>query len=289
VPYKESSGYAQSGIVSKSGKRYMPNPLGTPVDDVWDIPIINPLSKERLGYPTQKPEALLERIVSASSNKGDVVLDPFAGCGTALVAAHRLGRRWIGIDISPTAVRLMERRMLAVGAHNFEVTGMPMTVAELRKLKPFEFQNWVIQQFNGTHAPRKSGDMGIDGYSSLHEPIQVKRSDRVGRNVIDNFETAVARAGKDRGFIVAFSFTRGAYEEVARAKAKTCLNISLVTAKELLSYNFNPPGAPTAPSALFDTADLLLPKPRAADTRPSMSELLTSGRNAELDDVSAGD
>ena len=77
-----------------------------------------------------------------------------------------------------------------------------MTVPELKNLKPFEFQNWVIQQFNGTQARRQSGDMGIDGYSSRHEPIQVKRSERVGRQIIDNFETALARAGRQRDYLL---------------------------------------------------------------------------------------
>jgi hypothetical protein len=144
----------------------------------------------------------------------------------------------------------------------------------------------VIQQFNGTHAPRKSGDMGIDGYSFRREPIQVKRSDRVGRNVVDNFETAVARAQKDRGFIVAFSFTRGAYEEAARAKARARLNISLVTVEELLS---GPRNASTISSSLFDVAEIQMPEPRTADSRPSMPELLASGRDAEPDDMSTED
>ena len=91
-PYKETSGYAKGGIVSKAGKQYMPNPLGTPVDDVWDIPIINPLAKERLGYPTQKPESLLERVVEASSNSDDLVLDAYCGCGTTVAVAQRLGQ-----------------------------------------------------------------------------------------------------------------------------------------------------------------------------------------------------
>ena len=99
VPYKETSGYAESGITAKSGKKYFPNPKGTPIDDVWDIPIINPLSKERTGYPTQKPIVLYERIIRASSNKSDIVLDPFCGCATTPVAAERLGRQWVGIDI----------------------------------------------------------------------------------------------------------------------------------------------------------------------------------------------
>ena len=113
VPYKETSGYAKGGITSKAGKHYKPHPDGTPVDDVWDIPIINPMSKERKGYPTQKPLELYDRIVKASSNKDDVVLDPFCGCATTLVAAERLGRDWIGIDIHPktkiiTANRIAE-------------------------------------------------------------------------------------------------------------------------------------------------------------------------------------
>lgn len=83
--------------------------------DYWDIPAVNNMANERLGYPTQKPEALLRRIVGSSSRPGDVVLDPFAGSGTALVVAHRLGRRWVGIDASPAAVALARRRLEAAG------------------------------------------------------------------------------------------------------------------------------------------------------------------------------
>ena len=111
IPYAEGSGYAKSGIKAKSGKVYKPNPLGTPVDDVWDIPIINPLSDERTGYPTQKPLELLRRIVRASSNRGDLVLDPFCGCATTCIASEDEGREWIGIDISPKAFDLVKQRM----------------------------------------------------------------------------------------------------------------------------------------------------------------------------------
>ena len=104
VPYKDSSNYAKHGITAKSGKHYAPHPSGTPVDDVWDLPIINPLSKERLGYPTQKPLALLKRILQVSSQAGEVVLDPFCGAGTTLVVAEMLGRRWIGIDNGAAAI-----------------------------------------------------------------------------------------------------------------------------------------------------------------------------------------
>ncbi len=84
---------------------------GRPIDDVWDIPVINSQAKERLGYPTQKPEYLLERIIEASSMPGDLVLDPFCGCGTAVVAAEKLGRKWIGIDITHLAVNMAKKRL----------------------------------------------------------------------------------------------------------------------------------------------------------------------------------
>lgn len=277
VPYKETSGYAKGGITSKAGKHYSPNPKGTPVDDVWDIPIINPLAKERLGYPTQKPEALLDRIVLAASNRNDIVCDPFAGCGTTLVVAERHKRQWIGIDISPTAVELMRKRMSKVGASNIKLVGMPVTEAQLRELKPFEFQNWVVQRFNGTHSNRKTGDMGIDGYSfMLHEPIQVKQSPRVGRNVVDNFETAVERDGKTKGYIVAFSFTRGAHEEAARVRAERGLEIQLMEVADLLK-DTSDLVTPAAQGQLV--ADVPLPKARPADKRPSVEQLVESDQS----------
>lgn len=115
VPYKESSGYAKGGIKSKSGKVYLPNPLGTPVDNVWDIPILNPMGKERIGYPTQKPLILLERIIKASSNEDDLIFDPFAGCATAVDAAYNLNRQWVACDLSPMSVILLRLRLEGPG------------------------------------------------------------------------------------------------------------------------------------------------------------------------------
>ncbi len=112
VPYKTTSNYAKDGIVSKSGKKYLPNPLGTPIDDVWDIPMVNPLAKERLGYPTQKPEMLLERIILAASNPGDIVADFFCGSGTTLACASKLGRRWLGSDTGVLAIHTTRQRLL---------------------------------------------------------------------------------------------------------------------------------------------------------------------------------
>lgn len=113
VPYKPTSGYAKSGITSAAGRHYRPNPLGTPVDDVWDIPMINPLAEERLDYPTQKPKALLERIVRASSRPGDLVADFFCGSGSLPAVAESLGRRWLAVDSSPLAVHVARKRLLA--------------------------------------------------------------------------------------------------------------------------------------------------------------------------------
>lgn len=262
---------------SKSKPKFLDQIIaeGKALDDVWDIPILNSSDKQRMGYPTQKPPPLLEQIIKMSSKEGDIVLDPFAGCGTTLIAAHPLRRKWIGIDISTTAVELMSRWLAKVGAVNVKLVGMPVSAQQLRALKPFEFQNWVIQRFNGTHSPRKSGDMGIDGFSFLeHLPIQVKQSDGVGRNVVDNFETAVQRNGKSKGYIVAFSFTRGAYEEVARAKATLGVTVQLVPVSDLLQDGANL----VTPQASLFQSDLPFPPPRPSGSLPSVEELMMSAK-----------
>lgn len=253
------------------------NPGGKHPDDVWQIKIVAPSARARLGYPTQKPADLLRRIILASSNEDDIVLDPFAGCGTAITVAQELGRRWIGIDISPTAVELMRRQLVKIGAPTPKLVGMPVSPDALKNLKPFEFQNWVIQRLNGTHSPKKSGDMGIDGYSFfLHEPIQVKQSDHIGRNVVDNFETAVQRSGKQKGYIIGFSFTRGAYEECARAKKASGLEIELIKVSDLLrdvTSLITPVGGRRITSAP-------LPPPRRSDTLPSADDLIKSDQQS---------
>ncbi len=112
-------------------KRYLDEAMsyGRPVDDVWTIDKLNNSSAEALGYPTQKPEALLERIVTAATHPGDTVLDPFCGCGTTVSVAEKLGRRWVGIDISPTAVNIMKQRVIRAsrGACKPKVVGLPVT------------------------------------------------------------------------------------------------------------------------------------------------------------------
>jgi DNA modification methylase len=216
---------------------------GKLADDVWEHHSIMPWANERMGYPTQKPEALLERLITASSNADDVVLDPFCGCGTTVAVANRLDRRWIGIDISPTAIDVIKRRWWNA-SHTFpRVVDMPDTEAEFRKLGHFEFQNRVIAALNGSHNPKKTGDMGIDGYWFFtKDPIQVKQSDSAGRNVIDNFETAMRRGKYDTGYVVAFSFTKGAAEEAARAR-QDGLHIKLIRIKEIIMLMKRPEDA----------------------------------------------
>lgn len=138
---------------------------GKAISDVWQIPIISSSSKERLGYPTQKPLALLERIINASSNPGDVVLDPFCGCGTAVHAAEKLGRRWLGIDITHLSIALIEKRMKdAFPGIAFEVEGRPKdldSAQELASRDKHEFQKWAVTHIGGQ--PWKGGKKGPDG------------------------------------------------------------------------------------------------------------------------------
>lgn len=170
-----------------------------------------------------------------------------ASGGTALAVAQKLGRRWIGIDISPTAIVTVKNRMNTIGArenNDYEVMGMPQKIDDLKHFKPYEFQYWAINELHGTGSPRKSRDMGIDGLSFFeHHPIQVKQSEGIGRNVIDNFETALRRYYKTdsknmKGYIVAFSFGKGAYEEVSRVK-KENIFIELVTVQDILDKKFS--------------------------------------------------
>lgn len=220
-------------------KRFLDELKGSPVQNLWDdIQMVSSQASERLGYPTQKPVALLERIIKTATDEGDIVLDPFCGCGTTLVAAQKLKRKWIGIDISHTACRLMQRRMQKEFKLKAQLIKGEVDLKYLQRLAPFDFQNWVIvDKFLGKVSNRKSGDMGIDGFTPEilgADPIQVKQSESIGRNVVDNFETAMRRINKKKGYIVAYSFVKGAYEEAARARNQDGIEITLRTVQELI-------------------------------------------------------
>jgi DNA modification methylase len=158
-------------------KRYLDEMPGVAVQNLWtDIPVINNRSNEYLGYPTQKPAALLERIISTSSNPGDIVLDPFCGCGTALVAAQKLGRRWVGIDITYLAIAVMRARLRdSFGLQDVPVIGQPTEVDGAREFAKtaegrFQFQWWALGLVDARPVggvEKKGPDRGIDGVISF--------------------------------------------------------------------------------------------------------------------------
>ncbi len=154
-------------------KRYLDEMPGVPLQDVWtDISPIGAQAQERLGYPTQKPESLLERIIRTSSNEGDVVMDPFCGCGTAVAVAERLKRRWIGIDITYLAINLVQRRLrdnFLGDLAPYVVHGAPNDLAgavALKNIDPFQFEWWAVDLVNARPAKdrKKGADTGVDGY-----------------------------------------------------------------------------------------------------------------------------
>ena len=155
--------------------------LGTKMDDVWNLPYLHSQSKERLGYPTQKPLALYERIINASSKPGHLVLDPFAGCGTTIEAAKKNGRHVIGIDILPFALRLINQyRLSPNGIKPLPIEGVPVdidTARQLAKNAPLKFQDWAISLIDGLASnPQKVGDEGIDGFGVfLNTPDNMDR------------------------------------------------------------------------------------------------------------------
>ncbi len=152
-------------------KRYLDEMSGVAVQDIWtDLPVINNRSKESLGYPTQKPLALLERILAASSNEGDVVLDPFCGCGTTIHAAQKMNRNWIGIDITHLAIGLIRRRLVeAFPKVQYEVLGVPKDADAARTLAAadkYQFQFWALSMIEAVpyKGGKKGADGGVDGY-----------------------------------------------------------------------------------------------------------------------------
>ncbi len=201
-------------------KLYPEDLPGVPCQDVWvDVRPIHNLSSERLGYPTQKPLALLERIISASSNPGDVVLDPFCGCGTAVAAAQKLGRRWIGIDITHLSIALLKYRLEAMfPGISYKVDGEPKDMGAARKLAAddrYQFQYWACSLVRakplggqvGSRSGKKGSDRGVDGIIDFEDDasgklkkiiVQVK-SGHVKSGDIRDLEGTVQREKAEMG------------------------------------------------------------------------------------------
>ncbi len=213
-------------------KRYLDEQEGAPIDDIWDdIPPIQSQAKESLGYATQKPEALLERIIKASSNEGDIVLDPFCGCGTAVVVAEKLKRKWVGIDVTHLAIGLMKWRLKnIVPMPEFKVIGEPRDLASAEQLaneNKYQFQWWAVSYIGGQpYGDKKKGaDTGIDGFIYyMDEKDKIKKaivSVKGGKNIsvgmIRDLGHVIEREKADIGiFLTLEEPTRPMLEEAAK-------------------------------------------------------------------------
>jgi len=235
--------------------RYADESKGRALGDVWeDIPPLNMMARERLGYPTQKPEALLERIILASSNEGDTVLDPFCGCGTTVAAAQKLKRRWIGIDITHLAIGLIRHRLEAAygNAVTYRVVGEPTTVEDAKVLaetEPYQFQYWALGLVGARRAgeEKKGPDKGIDGRLFWHEGdgktrqliISVKAG-ALHATYVRDLAGVVQREKAEIGVLISFEEpTRPMRQEAAAAGFYTSPwgkhpRIQLLTVAELL-------------------------------------------------------
>ena len=199
------------------------NPLGRHPDDWWEIQPIAPSAKERLGYPTQKPLVLIEKIIKASCPEGGLVADFFCGCGTTIAAAEKLGRRWIGVDISHLAIGLIERKRLiepfekSVNKPQYQVFGLPKDLASAKQLAEetdkgrLKFQDWVIEtKLGGIANPKKTADGGWDGHITFEhrnkkEAILIEvKSGKVSVKTIRELAAVVAKQGVAMGALVCF-------------------------------------------------------------------------------------
>ncbi len=229
--------YSQSGMVYQ--KRYLDESKGVSLQDVWDdIPMLRGIHKngERLGYPTQKPEALLERILRASSNEGDLVLDPFCGCGTTVQVAEKLNRRWIGIDITHLAIGLIKTRLDDTFGpeirKTYEVIGEPTDIAgaaQLASENKYQFQYWALGLVGGqpTEALKKGADRGIDGRRNFHDDnsgktkqiiFSVKGGQNVGVSEVRDLRGVIERERAAIGAYVSFAeLTKPMQKEAAEA------------------------------------------------------------------------
>jgi len=214
-------------------KRYLEEMPGTVMGAVWtDIPPINSQAQERLGYPTQKPLALLERIISASSNEGDLVLDPFWGCGTTVHAAQKLNRRWIGIDVTHLAVHLIQRRLKdAFPGLQFDILGVPKDLDGARALAlqdKYEFQKWALAMIDAQpyKGGKKGSDGGVDGFLYIKPDgkktekviVSVKGGQSLNPAMVKDLIVTVDQEGAKMGvFLTLESATKGMVTQAASA------------------------------------------------------------------------
>ena len=271
---------AKPGAVPRY-KRYLDEMPGVPLQDVWtDIPPIASQAAERLGYPTQKPVALLERLIRASSNDGDTVLDPFCGCGTTIAAAEKLGRRWIGIDITHIAIALIRYRLGDSFGKDcrFELNGEPTSLPDARALAkqdPYQFQWWALGLARARPVEQKKGaDRGIDGRLYFHDEgkagktKQIIFSVKAGHVTVSQIRDLVGVINRENAQIGAFLSLEPPTAPMRREAASAGFYespwgkhpcIQLLTIEELLegkSIDY-----PAAADVTFKRAQRVIPSP----------------------------
>lgn len=214
-------------------KRYLDEMPGLAIQSmVTDIPPISAHAAERLGYPTQKPLALLERIVAASSNEGDTILDPFCGCGTTVAASDKLNRQWLGVDVTHYAITLIERRLAASGvnANNYQVVGRPIDIEGARDLArrdKHQFQWWAAWRIGARwyREEKKGADRGIDGrmmfkngpYGDGLIIISVKGGENVGVQMVRDLRGVIEREDAEMGIFISLAEPTGPMKSEAAA------------------------------------------------------------------------
>lgn len=261
VPYKWTAGQKRA---DGSGRDLTAGKLA---DDVWEEHSLMPWADERLGYPTQKPLALLERVIAASSNADDVVLDPFCGCGTTVDAAQKLGRRWVGIDVSYLAVDLIDKRLRhkygAAVAGTYDVHGIPTDLVGAHALfasNPFDFERWAVSLVSGQPNEKQVGDKGIDGkIRFVVGPervgvvlVSVKGGKTVSPTVMRDLEGTVTAERAEMGLLITMDAPTRGVREVADQSGSYEFpgggtkfpRLQVVSVADLLAHK--PPKIPTA-------------------------------------------
>lgn len=250
-------------------KHYLQEQEGRKAGDVWTgISPLQAVGAERLGYPTQKPLALLERIITASSNPGDLVLDPFCGCGTTVDAAQKLGRRWIGIDVTYLAIDLIDKRLRHTYgddiAKTYTLHGIPHDLDGARALfaaNPFDFERWAVSLVDGEPNTKQVGDKGIDGRIRFPTDnkggvglalVSVKGGATVNPGMVRDLVGTVEQQGADMGVFICLTEPTKGMREVENASGtyawpadeRTFPKVQIVTIAQLLAGHR--PNMPTA-------------------------------------------
>jgi hypothetical protein len=272
---------------------------GTPTSDVWtDIFPINSQAEERLHYPTQKPLVLLERIISASSNSGDIVLDPFCGCGTAVEASQKLNRKWIGIDVTYLAIHVIEGRLVKqFGAEikqEYKLFGRPRDADDARALAArdwLEFQKWAVFTLGGLPKEKAGADGGIDGIIRYHrvgieQPnravVSVKGGLHVGVDDIHKLKSVVKRENAEVGILVCLNNPGAAmkkeasYEGEVGPASRKVQKLQIITVEQLFTRNpVDLPGMIDPPEVVPTTPAFDRPKTRKNKVVGQTEMLLT--------------